>query len=339
MISSRKGIIKRDSETSRKQSSVRYAVMAIKLYKEPKLERPDFICGWPGIGRIGIMAVHYLRRAIAAEELGEIEPWDFFEPRKVIIRDGLLKDLEFPTNKFYYQRLRKRDVLFFVGEDQPAEGARLHAADDRAYRMASLVLDVAEKFGSQRVYTSGAAVAQTHHSLKPRVWAVPNSQDLIDEVREYENTVLMSEIEGRRGHGAITGLNGLLLGVAKKRGIKALCLMGEIPYYLQGSPWPYPKASISVLEVLASTLEIDVDLVPLQEMANKIDESIEGFLGSLYQAEAIPPPIRNEIRESIEKMKYVTESPGPITEEDQKRIMEHIDEFFRKGGKGDERAS
>ena len=67
--------------------------MTIKLYKEPKLERPDLICGWPGIGRIGIMAVDYLRRAIAGKELGEIEPWDFFEPRKVTIRDGLLKDL------------------------------------------------------------------------------------------------------------------------------------------------------------------------------------------------------------------------------------------------------
>ena len=313
--------------------------MTIKLYKEPKLERPDLICGWPGIGRIGIMAIDYLRRAIAAEELGEIEPWDFFEPRKVTIRDGLLESLEFPTNKFYYQRLAKRDLLLFIGEEQPAEGMRLYAAGERAYRMANLVLDVAEKFGSQRVYTSGAAPTQIHHSLKPRVWAVPNSDDLIDEVRDYENTVLMSEIEGRRGQGAISGLNGLLLGVARKRGMKALCLMGEIPYYLQASPWPYPKASIAVLEILTSNLGIDIDLIPLNEMSRKIDESIEGFLGSLYEAEAIPPHIRNEIRESIEKMKYVRESPGPITDEDQKRIMEHIDEFFKRGEGGDERAS
>ena len=317
------------------QSLVRAVGMGIKLYKEPKLERPDLICGWPGIGSIGITAVDYLRRAVAAEELGEIEPWDFFEPRKVIIRDGLLKELEFPSNKFYYQRLRKRDVLFFIGEEQPTEGASLYAAGDRAYRMANFVLDIAEKFGSQRVYTSGAAVTQTHHSLKPRVWAVPNSQDLIDEVRGYENTVLMSEIEGRRGQGAITGLNGLLLGVAKKRGMKALCLIGEIPYYLRASPWPYPKASVSVLEVLSSTLGIDVDLSPLEEMARKLDESIEQFLGSLYEAEVIPSPIRNQIKESIEEMKHVRENPSPITDEDQKRIMEHIDEFFRRGGKGE----
>jgi len=174
-------------------------------------------------------------------------------------------------------------------------------------------------------------VTQIHHTLKPRVWAVPNNEDLIDEVRDYENTVLMSDIEGRQGQGAISGLNGLLLGAAKKRGIEALCLMGEIPYYLQASPWPYPKASISVLEVLVGKLGIDIDLIPLDEMARKIEESIESFLSSLYEAEAIPPPIRDQIKESIEKMKHVRESRGPITGEDEKRIMEHIDEFFKRG--------
>ena len=314
--------------------------MTIKLYKEPELESPDLVCGWSGIGRIGIMAVDYLRRAIAAEELGEIDPPSFFEPRKVTIQDGLLKNLEFPTSKFYYRKSEKKDLLLFIGEEQPAtEGARMYAAGEKAYQMANLVLDVAEKFGCRRVYTSGAAVTQTHHTLRPRVWAVPNSGELIDEMRNYENTVLMSEIEGRQGQGSIMGLNGLILGIARKRGIQSLCLMGEIPYYLQASPWPYPKASIVVLEVLTGILGIDIDILPLEEMARKIDESIENFIKRLYKSQAIPQQIRDQIRESMEKMKSITESPGPITEEDQQRIMQHIDEFFRRGERGDEQHS
>jgi proteasome assembly chaperone (PAC2) family protein len=120
--------------------------------------------------------------------------------------------------------------------------------------MANLVIDVAEKFGCRRVYTSGAAVAPIHHTMKPKVWAVPNSKSLIREIRGYSNTVLMSDIEERGGQGNITGLNGLLLGVAKKRGFEAICVMGEIPIYLQGFPFPYPKASKSVLEVLNTYL-------------------------------------------------------------------------------------
>jgi len=313
--------------------------MSIKIYQELFLRSPDLICGWPGIGRIGILAVDYLRRAIAATEFAEIEPWEFFEPRRVVIQEGLLKRVDFPENKFYYRKFDDRDILLFIGEEQPASGGNLYGAGEKAYRLANLVLDVAEKFGCRRVYTSGAAVTQIHHLLKPRVWAVPNDSDMIAEIRNYENTVLMSEVEDRRGQGMITGLNGLLLGAARKRGIRALCLMGEIPYYLQASPWSYPAASISVLEVLNRMLQIDIDLIPLHEMAKKVNESIEAFLTNLYESDMIPPQIRTQIRDSIEKMKSIRQSSGPITEEDRRLIMEHIDELFKKGEKGDERTS
>ncbi len=314
--------------------------MTVNLYKEPEMENPVLVCGWPGIGRVGILAVDYLRRAVAAEEIGEVDPLDFFEPRNVIIRDGLLKSLEFPTSKFYYRKSGKTDLLIFIGEEQPAaEGAGIYAAGQKAYQLANLVLDVAKKFGCQRVYTSGAAVTQTHHTLRPRVWAVPNGEDLIDAVRKYENTVLMSEIEGRHGQGAISGLNGLMLGAAWKRGFQGLCLMGEIPYYLQASPWPYPRASIAVLKVLTGILGIEIDIVPLQEMANRIDENIETFLKDLLETETVPQQVRDQFRESIEKMKTIRESPGPVTEEDQKWIMENIDDLFKGGEKRNERAS
>lgn len=303
--------------------------MAVKLYEEPNLKDPIMLCGWPGIGNIGITAIDSLRSTLKAREFGEIEPWEFFKPRNVIIEGGLLKDLDFPTNKFYYRKTEKRDLIFFTGQEQPAQERARYAEGQKAYQMADLVLDVAEKFGCRRVYTSGAAVTQIHHTIKPRVWAVPNSQVLIDEIKHYENTILMSGIEGRSSQGIITGLNGLLLGVAKKRHLEAMCLMGEIPYYLQGLPWPYPKASKSVLEVLDRILDVRIDLTPLDELAARVDKSIEQFLETLYSAEGIPP----QVREEIERLRHVRqEELGPITEDEKKKIMEHIDELFREGG-------
>lgn len=300
--------------------------MGIRLYKEPKLEKPVMIVGWPGIGNIGIIAVDTLREQIQAEEFGEIEPWDFFYPKRVIIKADQLVDLEFPNNKFYYKKLEQKDLIFFIGEEQPTDGGT-YAEGGKAYQVANLVLDVAAKFACHRVYTSGAAVSLTHHTLKPRVWAVPNREDLIDEVKRYENTILMSEIEQRGGQGSITGLNGLLLGVAKKRGFEGICLMGEIPDYLSRTPFPYPSASKSVLEVITSILGISIDLTTLDNMAAQVENIIE----NLY--EKFPP----EIRDRIEQRKFVIQTkPETITEEDEKWIKEHIDEFFKKGGKGDE---
>jgi len=302
------------------------SAMGIRLYREPPVENPVLIASWPGIGNIGIIAVDTLRGLLRAEEFGEIEPWDFFYPRRVLIRKGVLEYLEFPSSKFFFRKIQAADLIFFVGEEQPTEGGRMYAEGRKAYQMANLVLDVAERFGCRRIYTSGAAVALIHHTMKPRVWAVPNDERLIPEIEGYDNTVLMSGIEGREGQGTITGLNGLLLGVARKRGFEAICLMGEIPVYLQGLPLSYPKASKSVLEVLCRSLGIDVPLDKLDELAESTERRIEEF----YQQ------IPLEIRRQLDRLKHGAYAqptePGPITEEEKRRIMEDVEKFFKKGG-------
>jgi proteasome assembly chaperone (PAC2) family protein len=147
---------------------------------------------------------------------------------------------------------------------------------------------------------------------------------MVGELRTYRNTVLMSDIEGRRGQGSITGLNGLLLGVAKKRGLEAVCVMGEIPIYLQGFPFPYPQASKSVLEVLTSALHIETEMEGIDEMVARSESEID----RLY--EHFPP----EMREQLDRLKYVAHDepaePGPITEEDKQKILDDIDKFFKK---------
>ncbi len=296
--------------------------MGLKFYSEPKLQKPDLIAAWPGIGNIGLIAVDTLREIVQAEPFAEIEPWDFFYPRAVSIQDGELKDLSFPTCKFYFKKLGHKDLIFLVGEEQPG-GRR------KGYRMADLVLDMALLWGCERIYTSAAAVAPIHHTMKPRVWAVPNTEELISEVQRYPNTILMSDIEGRGGKGNITGLNGLLLGMAKKRGLKGICLLGEVPIYISQFPTPYPKASESILEVLTHNLGIRPDLSKLDGLAWEVEQNIERFY------EMLPP----EIRERIDYLKHISyvreEKPGTITEEDKKSIMRDIEEFFKKEGKED----
>lgn len=321
-------------DNTQKRINIQYKdlKMGAKIYKEPKLKNPVLLCGWPGIGNIGITAIETLKRAVEAEELGEIEPWDFFYPHKVVIENGLLKDLQFPKNKFYFKKSQKSDLIFFIADEQPAEEKGGYASGKKAYEIANLVLDIALKFGCQRVYTSGAAVAQIHHTAKPRVWAVPNSVELIDEIRNYKNTVFMSEIEGRRGQGTISGLNGLMLGIAQKRGLEAICLMGEIPYYLQWIPLPYPRASQSVLEVLTRILSIKMDFTLFNQFAEKMEKSIEELVSTFLKS--LPEHIRERVEAGIEDLEGKPAQLGPITDEEVNWFKEHGDkflkEFFRK---------
>jgi len=311
--------------------------MGVRLNKEPELKNPVMLCGWAGIGNVGLVAINTMRRLVRAEEFGEIQPYEFFEPSRVIIRNGLIEELRFPGTKFYSYHGADRDLVFLAGEQQPAEA-------EKAYEMAGMVLDVAEQLGCRRVYTTAASVTMIHHTAKPRVWAVPNSRDLIPEIRHYSNTVLMSaatqppatgeKTDSRggtaagapSGEGTITGLNGLLLGVAKYRQIEAICLMGEVPYYLQGAPWPYAKASISVLEVLGRVLNVPLDLSELKDMAEKVEANIEQILDALAADEDLPDQVRIEM-ERLKNPKHT--QAGPITEAEKKEILDHIDELFK----------
>ncbi len=306
--------------------SARNLAMKIRYLSEPDLVNPVMIASWPGIGNIGLIAVDTLRRSLNTEQFAYIEPWDFFYPNKAVIRDGQLLDLTFPSSAFYFKKTGRNDLIFFIGEEQPADGGRVYAEGNKAYAMANLVLNVAQRFDCHRIYTSGAAVAPIHHTMRSGVWAVPNSDNILDELKKYSNVLLMSDVEGREGSGNITGLNGLLLGVANRRGIEAVCLMGEIPIYLQGFPFPYPKASKSVIEVLSAALNITAEM----DTINQLSLQSEQELSDLY--EKLPAEIRDQLDRLKQVSASVSEGMGAITEEDKKKILEDIDKFFKRGG-------
>ncbi|MBI2852473.1 MAG: PAC2 family protein [Chloroflexi bacterium] len=293
--------------------------MGIVFDREPLMQKPAMVASWSGIGNIGLLALETLRAQTQAEYLGEIEPWDFFYPSGVMIKGGILEAMEFPTSRFYHKKYGEKDYIFFLGEEQPPDSGW-----KKGYRLAKLVLDVAEKFGCGRIYTLGAAVAATHHALDSKVWIAASDEKLIRELKSYRNTVGMSDIEGR-GSGSITGLNGLVFGLARKRKLDAICLMGEIPDYLSGAPFPYPRASKAVLDVLTGLLGIPVGYDNLDEMGHHMNELIESIYNKFPQ----------EMKGRVEQRKLTAQpKTEAITEEEEKWLKEHIDELFKKGESG-----
>ncbi len=292
--------------------------MGVVIRRELHLENSELICSWPGIGSIGLVAVDALRSRLRARMFGEIEPWEFFEPTKVVAREGMLEKLVFPRSRFYHSVVEDRDLIFFVGEEQPSLGGKLYARGQQAYRMANMVVDVALANGCRRVYTSGACVSLVHHEMKPRVVAVVSSDELGAEMKKHHNVFLMSDIGEGRDEGVITGLNGLLLSVARKKGLEAACLMGEIPDWLSRTPFPYPKASKSVLEAFSSILGIEIDSSFLDSQSEEIDKVVN----SIY--EKFP----RDVREMYDSRKSLAQ-PGPISREEAEWMKEHIDEFLK----------
>ena len=236
-----------------------YMKDVIKLYKRPRPRSCSLFASWPGIGDVSLTAAKYLVDKLKAVEIGEIEPINFFEPVGVTVKDNVVENPRFPESKFYYWQPRyNRDkgLLIFVGEEQPAF---------KGYELVNYVLEVAQRFKVARVYSCAAAVTRVHHSEEMKVWGAATTSKLVDELNKY-NVVL-------RGNLRIAGLNGLILGMAKERGMEGICLLGEVPAY--ATQITNPKASLAVLDILTKMLDITVDLTELGNLAEQVDEEMD----------------------------------------------------------------
>ena len=230
----------------------------VKLHARPKLRTPNMLAAWPGIGNVATIIANYLKSNLGFKELGAIEASYFFDPIGVLVKDNLVESPNFPQSLFYYYKNEGSgsDIILFIGDDQPSA---------KGYDLANCVLDTAERFQVQRIYTCAAAMTRIHHSEPPKVWGVATNQTVNQDLQTYHL---------EQSHNLqIAGLNGLLLGVAKERGMEGICLLGEVPVY--ASRVPNPMAALAVLKVLTTMLDIKVDLADLAKMAIEAGERIK----------------------------------------------------------------
>jgi uncharacterized protein len=230
-----------------------------KIYGRPKLNAPNLLAAWPGVGNVAVIIASYLMSHLTFKELADIHSEIFFDPTGVLVQDSLVEEPQFPQNRFYYRKNDKKDgqdLILFLGDDQPAA---------KSYELAHCVLDVAEKFHVQRIYTCAAALTHIHHTEQPRVWGVATNPGLVNELKQQNLK--------QKGNLQIAGLNGILLGVAKEREIEGMCLLGEVPMY--ASRMANPMAALAVMKTLQKMLGVELDLAELGKVAEETREKMK----------------------------------------------------------------
>lgn len=223
-----------------------------RIFARPKLKSPVLLASWPGVGNVSMIVATYLKKKLELKSLAEVEPAYFFDPIGVVVRDNIVEAPQFPENRFYYWKNKagSNDLILFIGEDQPVANS---------YELANCILDVADRYGVKQVYTCAAALSHIHHTEQPRAWGVGTNQEMAQLLREHELV--------QKGNLQISGLNGLLLGVAKERSIDGICLLGQVPMHT--TRIPNPMASLAILRELTKMLGIEIDLTELNDMANE----------------------------------------------------------------------
>src|ERR671918_320120 len=79
--------------------------------------------------------------------------------------------------------------------------------------------------------------------------------------------------------GSITGMNGLIAGLANLKGIRSICLLGETSGYVVDA-----KASRSLLEVLTTRLSLEISMEALDARARDTETLIKTIEQQMEQA-------------------------------------------------------
>ncbi len=289
---------------------------AINLYKKPELSNPRLIMAWPDAGQVGLRVVDYIKNKLRAEKFGRIEPHDFSSVPWISVKDGLIEKLDLMKNEFYYWKDTKgeNDLVIYRSE-QPTT---------KTYEYVGLVLDVACQLGVKRLYMAGSFGATgMSHSEEPLVLAVINHPSLREPLEKCD-IKLYPEYKG------IGNLHASFLWFARDRGIEAVSLWSPVPYYIARLPFPwsnYPKCSVAILKKLIQLEHIEVDTGELEafvrqtgtEMGKVYDELYEEAKKEFTYPTAELPPA------------YPDDASEPISDEDLRRMITDIDDFFKKG--------
>ena len=228
---------------------------------DEKPRNPWLVAVWPGMGGVAISAGYYLMAKLGMHLLLEFPATEFFDLEQIEVKDGLIVNRRLPRSRLFLWNDPKQqhDLIVFIGEAQPpVKGGAFCRA----------LIEQAKQLSVERVFTFAAMATQMRPKNESRVFGAAIDRATLSQFKQLDVHVLES--------GNISGLNGVLLGMAAASGLPGGCLLGEIPHVF--SQIPFPKASLAVLEFFTVMAGIELDMEELRQHAITVEKTLEDFL-------------------------------------------------------------
>jgi proteasome assembly chaperone (PAC2) family protein len=256
----------------------------------------------------------YLMSKLGMHALAEFWPRGLFEVEHVEVQDGLIKPGRLPRSRFFVWNDPNghHDILVFIGEAQPPTGK--HAFCQK-------LIDFAKQAGVQRVFTFGAMATQMHPKDESRVFAAATDAEGLADMKALDVHIVED--------GQISGLNGVLLGVAAENGLRGYSLLGEMPHLF--AQLPFPKASLAVLKAFTQFAKIEIDFAELEEQAKAMEEQLGQIVTQIEKA--IAEQAEEEEEEQPEFPIEPEEEEPKLSTEDEQQIERLFDQARAKRSK------
>jgi uncharacterized protein len=220
----------------------------VRSISTPSPVNPVLVCGLPGSGYVGKLASDYLVTVFKAKKVAEFYSTSF-PPHVNINDDGVAVRLR--GELYHAQTGQENDLLVFTADAQPS-------TSDGEYQLAEAVLRVAEGFGARMVFSLAAYVTGSFVKER-RVFGTSTSAEVLPRLSQNGVQIMRD--------GGISGMNGIIVGMAALHGMEGVSLLGETAGYLLD-----PSASHSVLESLSRILGVKIDMTSIEERAKEAQQ-------------------------------------------------------------------
>ncbi len=232
----------------------------LRILNKPALTKPTLICGLPDAGHVARIVIDELVEQLGAKLFAEI--YSSSLPARVMVKeDGTVELMKHQLYFKHHADGSGNDLILYTGDVQPE-------TPEAAYAIAEKVLDLSESLGAKSMITVAAYITGGI-TKTPKVYAIATTSELANEL-EAGDLPMIKE-------GEITWMNGLLIGLAKLRGLPALFFAGEtlgLPH-LEDT-----RAATAVLKVLDERMKLNLDFSKLRGRSKEAEDllrSLEQF--------------------------------------------------------------
>ena len=281
------------------------------IHETPHLSRPWLIGGYEGwidAGKVSSGSLTYLRKILKAQKFAEILSDGFhhfreFRPR-VVVENGLIRQIEYPKNEFFYWKNKGSlpDLILFLGNEPHV----------RWKTFTDLFVELAVRFGVERLVTIGGLYDQVVHTIPRKISVVAGTSELLEDLLAHD-----VETIDYAGPGSYASL---LQDYAETNGIRSCMLWSRIPPYIKmRSSWD----CIQILELLSKLVPFKIDLRGLRAEAKLTDEQLQKAVEE-----------KPDLKTYVKQMESIHRSRKPKKSKSGENVIT-IEAFLKHVDKGD----
>jgi len=257
-----------------------------RFTSQPRLEKPSLIVGWmKDMGDVSRGVADLLADEAGGHSFCQIEPTDFFAVGGVTIESNIA---QFPQSRFFHDG---RSNVLLLRSDEP---------QSRRYEFLNAVLDLAEHYKVEALYTVDGIASMVAHTSERRVFGIFNGPDIQKKLRWYLPI-------GLSWQGA-PHTSTYLLWLARQRHLPAAGLWVEVPFYLSG--YQDAQAIKAASSLLGHIIGWDYDIDELDRRVAEEEETlgelraedpeIDARIQALEQGESLDSDEQVELIEAIQ---------------------------------------